>query len=291
VVAPSQVLGEHRHHRVVIEPAQPGVMLAPVTSPPCHVWTARQRRAERPSIARLMEVRVVEVSGDANVDLGASASAAPSNPDVVYASVDAPEVHGRHSSEPRRRVTWECNPFDRGAMYFGQMTSIRRTPIVTSSTVPMTSTTRQTPRSGCAQKVDHVPSSLLFVLPNNPNYARGWGWYESYDRAANWRTVPNLPVIAVLRRSPATSRGVLHRLRRHAGQQHASRPGAQSKASTASPRRTGVAPLPRRDAFHCKVDAQILESTTFVYVEVSQIVRRPRPLRTQDRPRTRRRYS
>jgi photosystem II stability/assembly factor-like uncharacterized protein len=189
---------------VVINPRNPDVMLAASYQRRRHVWTlidgGPESAIHRSTDAGKTWAKVS--AGLPGVDLGRICFAqAPSNPDVVYASVEAADGKGGIFRSTDAGATWEKrNPFDRGAMYFGQMTVDPKNAdrLYVLNVFPQVSDDGGKTLKRLPQKWMHVDHHVLYVDPNNPNYLIAGcdgGIYESYDRGGNWRHVPNLPVM------------------------------------------------------------------------------------------------
>lgn len=188
---------------VVLDPRNPDVLLAASYQRRRHVYTlingGPESAIHRSTDGGKSWTKVT--AGLPGVELGRICFAqAPSNPDVVYASVEAADDKGGIFRSADGGLTWERrNPFDRGAMYFGQMTVDPKNAdrLYVLNVYLQVSDDGGKTLKRLNQKWMHVDHHVFWVDPNDTNYYLAGcdgGLYESFDRAANWRHVPNLPV-------------------------------------------------------------------------------------------------
>jgi photosystem II stability/assembly factor-like uncharacterized protein len=125
---------------------------------------------------------------------------APSNPDIVYAIIEAANGKGGIFRSADGGVTWEKrNPFDRGAMYYGHVVVDPRN----SNRIYVMNVWIQVSDDGgktlhkLGERWKHVDSHTMWIDPHDNDYylvGCDGGIYESFDRGLNWRYHANLPV-------------------------------------------------------------------------------------------------
>lgn len=140
-------------------------------------------------------------SGLPNVELGRIGLAiAPSDPDVLYAAVEAADKKGGIFRSLDRGVTWERrNPFDRGAMYYAHIVvdPKNKDRIYVMNVLIKVSDDGGKTLVNLGEKWKHVDNHCMWIDPNDTDYYRvgcDGGIYESHDRAANWHFKSNLPI-------------------------------------------------------------------------------------------------
>ncbi|MFO0808186.1 MAG: hypothetical protein U0746_06150 [Gemmataceae bacterium] len=125
---------------------------------------------------------------------------APSEPDTIYAVIEAAEKQGGIFRSKDRGITWEKrNPFDQQAQYYAHIVVDPKNAeriYVMNVNIQVSDDGGRTLRSLPGRWV-HVDYHEIWIDPKNPDYylvGNDGGIYESFDRAANWRHVANLPV-------------------------------------------------------------------------------------------------
>jgi photosystem II stability/assembly factor-like uncharacterized protein len=125
---------------------------------------------------------------------------APSDPDVVYAIVEAGDKQGGIFRSADRGVTWgKRNPFDQQAQYYAHLVVDPRNKdrfYVMNVLIQVSDDGGRTLRP-LGERFKHVDSHEIWIDPKHPDYylvGCDGGIYESFDRAAHWRFVANLPV-------------------------------------------------------------------------------------------------
>jgi photosystem II stability/assembly factor-like uncharacterized protein len=125
---------------------------------------------------------------------------APTDPDMIYAIVEAAEKKGGIFRSPDRGVTWEKrNDFDQQAQYYSHIVV---DPVNKDRLYVMNVWIRVSDDGGktlhrLGEKWKHVDSHTIWIDPKDPKYylvGCDGGIYESFDRAANWHFKSNLPV-------------------------------------------------------------------------------------------------
>jgi photosystem II stability/assembly factor-like uncharacterized protein len=188
---------------VVQDPRHPDVLLAAAYQRRRHVWTLIDGGPES-AIYKTTDGgaswRKVK-AGLPSVDVGRIALAiAPSNPDVVYALIEAADKKGGLFRSTDLGATWDRrNDFDRGAMYFANVVVDPRN----ADRVFVLNVLNQVSDDGgktlrrLGEKWKHVDNHVLWIDPKDPKFYRAGcdgGVYESHDRGASWRFVANLPI-------------------------------------------------------------------------------------------------
>ena len=125
---------------------------------------------------------------------------APSNPDIVYAVIEAADKKGGIFRSADGGVTWERrNEFDQQAQYYSQLTVDPKNPdrlYVMNTYIQVSDDGGKTLRR-LTERAKHVDSHVLWIDPSDARFLRvgcDGGIYESHDRARNWRHISNLPV-------------------------------------------------------------------------------------------------
>jgi len=140
-------------------------------------------------------------SGLPTVDLGRIALAiSPTDPNILYAHVEAAERRGGIFRSRDRGATWEKrNDFDATAMYYSTIYVDPKNPdrLYVMNTFGMMSDDGGKTLRRIGQRNKHVDEHALWVDPNDTNYllsGTDGGLYESYDGGANWHHKSNLNV-------------------------------------------------------------------------------------------------
>jgi photosystem II stability/assembly factor-like uncharacterized protein len=125
---------------------------------------------------------------------------APSDPDVVYALVEAAEGRGGIFRSLDRGETWEKrNGFDQQGQYYGEIFVDPKDSdrIYVPNVRIMVSDDGGKTLGPIGEAGKHVDTHAFWVDPSNTNYYLAGcdgGIYESVDRGKNWRFLSNLPV-------------------------------------------------------------------------------------------------
>jgi photosystem II stability/assembly factor-like uncharacterized protein len=124
----------------------------------------------------------------------------PVDSNVIYATIEAANRAGGIFRSTDRGATWERrNPFDAGAMYYGQITAdpVNVDRIYVMNVRIMVSDDGGTTLRGLGERSKHVDSHVIWIDPKNPDYylvGCDGGIYESFDRGAIWDYKANLPL-------------------------------------------------------------------------------------------------
>jgi photosystem II stability/assembly factor-like uncharacterized protein len=188
---------------LVQDPRNPDVLLAAAYQRRRHVWTlidggpesALYKSTDAGAHWRKLK------TGLPAVDVGRIGLAiAPSNPDVVYALIEAADKKGGLFRSTDQGETWERrNDFDRGAMYFCNVVVDPKN----ADRVYVLNVFNQVSDDGgktlrpLGEKWKHVDNHVLWIDPNDPRFYRDGcdgGVYESHDRGQSWRFIANLPI-------------------------------------------------------------------------------------------------
>lgn len=125
---------------------------------------------------------------------------APSNPDMIYATVEAANSKGGVFRSSDRGATWEKrNDFSQGAMYYSGITVDPQNPdrIYIMNTFIMTSDDGGKTLRRMRERYKHVDSHVMWIDPMDSDFmivGCDGGVYQSYDRGETWRWRSNLPV-------------------------------------------------------------------------------------------------
>jgi photosystem II stability/assembly factor-like uncharacterized protein len=188
---------------VVQDPRNPDVLLAAAYQRRRHVWTLIDGGPEAALYkstnggGRWRKLK----TGLPGADLGRVGLAiAPSNPDVVYALIEAADKKGGLFRSTDLGETWERrNEFDRGAMYFCQVVvdPQRAERVYVLNVLNQVSDDGGKTLKPLGEKWKHVDNHVLWIDPQDPKFYRAGcdgGVYESHDRGASWRFIANLPI-------------------------------------------------------------------------------------------------
>lgn len=124
----------------------------------------------------------------------------PANPDVVYAIVEAQAGRGGFYRSTDRGESWvRRNSYTSRGNYYNEIIA---DPVDVDRVYSMDTFGRVTKDGGATwgntgERSKHVDNHALWIDPDNPNYllnGNDGGVYESYDRGATWRFMPNLPI-------------------------------------------------------------------------------------------------
>ncbi len=188
---------------VVLDPRNPDVLLAASYQRRRHVWTLVNGGPESAlykstDAGKTWRKLKGGLPGD---DLGRIGLAvAPTNPDVVYALVEAADKKGGLFRSADRGETWEKrNDFDQQAQYYAHLVVDPKDAnrlYVMNVLIQVSDDGGKTLRR-LGERSKHVDNHCIWVNPNDANHYRvgcDGGIYESHDRAATWHFHGNLPV-------------------------------------------------------------------------------------------------
>ena len=125
---------------------------------------------------------------------------APTNPDIVYASVESIDKKGGIFRSTDRGETWERrNDFDQQAQYYAHLVVDPKN----AERVYVMGVYMQVSDDGAktlrrlGEKWKHVDNHAIWIDSKHPDYylvGCDGGVYESFDKGANWRFHGNLPI-------------------------------------------------------------------------------------------------
>ncbi|HWR13616.1 MAG TPA: hypothetical protein VN577_02215 [Terriglobales bacterium] len=188
---------------LVQDPENPDTMYATAYQRRRHVWTLIDGGPE----AAIYKT----TDGGANwtklknglpkVELGRIGLAiAPSNPNIIYATVEAADGKGGIFRSVDKGSNWERrNPFDSGAMYYSQINVDPKNPdrIYVGSVYYKVSDDGGKTLRNLGEKNKHVDNHVIWIDPTDTDYylvGCDGGLYETHDRGENWRWFENLPL-------------------------------------------------------------------------------------------------
>src|SRR5436190_4935936 len=188
---------------VVLDPRNPDIIIAAAYQRRRHVWTLINGGPES-ALHNSTDGGVTWnklTSGLPTVEMGRIGLAlAPSNPDIVCASIEAADKKGGIFRSADQGATWERrNEFDQQAQYYAHLVVDPKNSdriYVMNVLIRVSDDGGKTLRP-LGERFKHVDNHEIWIDPNNPSYylvGCDGGIYESFDRAANWKFVSNLPI-------------------------------------------------------------------------------------------------
>jgi photosystem II stability/assembly factor-like uncharacterized protein len=188
---------------LVFDPRNPDVLYAAAYQRRRHVWTLIDGGPES-AVYKSTDAGATWQKIEKGLPYGemgrVGLAIAASNPDVLYAQVEAANKKGGLYRSTNRGATWEKrNSFDATAMYYGTVYADPRNAdsVYVMNTYTMVSHDGGKTLQRLPEKSKHVDSHAMWINPDNTNHLLigcDGGLYESFDRAANWRHTPNLPI-------------------------------------------------------------------------------------------------
>ena len=188
---------------IVLDPRNPDILVAASYQRRRHVWTiinGGPGSAIHRSVDGGKTWKKI-TAGIPSGDLGRIGLAiAPTDPDVVYAIVEAAEGAGGIHRSTDRGLTWEKrNSFAAQAQYYSHLVvdPVNKDRIYAMGVLIQVSDDGGKTLSSLTEKWKHVDNHTLWIDPKDPKYylcGCDGGIYESFDRAANWNMKPNLPI-------------------------------------------------------------------------------------------------
>jgi photosystem II stability/assembly factor-like uncharacterized protein len=188
---------------IALDPRNPDVLIAAAYQRRRHVWTlinggpesAIHKSTDGGTTWRKLK------TGLPTEHLGRIGLAmAPSNPDVIYASIESIDKKGGIFRSADRGETWERrNDFDQQAQYYAHLVVDPKNAdriYVMGVYLQVSDDGGKTLRR-LGEKWKHVDNHAIWIDPKNTDYyivGCDGGVYESFDRGANWRFHGNLPI-------------------------------------------------------------------------------------------------
>jgi len=188
---------------VILDPRNPDILVAAAYQRRRHVWTLINGGPES-ALYRSTDAGKTWVKSSAGLpseELGRIGLAiAPSDPDVMYAIIEAADKKGGIFRSSDRGVTWERrNDFDQQAQYYSHLVvdPVNKERIYVMSVRIRVSDDGGKTLRPLGEKWKHVDNHCIWIDPRQPSYylvGCDGGVYESFDRAATWQFKANLPI-------------------------------------------------------------------------------------------------
>ena len=261
------------------DPENPDIMYASAYQRRRHVWTLIDGGPES-AIYKTSDGGATWnklKNGIPAQDLGRIGLAiSPSNPNIVYATIEATDQKGGIFRSVDKGSNWERrNPFDSGAMYYAQINVDPRNSdriYVGSPFYKVSDDGGKTIRN-LGEKNKHVDNHVIWIDPHDTNYylvGCDGGLYESHDRGENWRWFPNLPLGQFYRIALDNAEPFYHV---YGGTQDNSTWGAPARSKSIN----GIANsdwefIQGGDGFHAQVDPQD-PNTVYAEYQYGNIIR------------------
>jgi photosystem II stability/assembly factor-like uncharacterized protein len=188
---------------VVLDPRNPDVLIAASYQRRRHVWTLIDGGPESAlykstdggkSWTKLKAGLPTEEMGRIGLTL------APTNPDMVYAIIESVNKKGGIFRSTDQGATWERrNEHDDQAQYYSHLFVDPKN----AERVYVMNVILQVSDDGCktlhplGERFKHVDNHVIWINPRDTDHYRvgcDGGVYESFDRAANWKFLANLPL-------------------------------------------------------------------------------------------------
>lgn len=199
----------------VFDPRNPDVIFCASYQRRRHVWTLINGGPESAIYKSTDAGKTWNklTSGLPSVDMGKIGLAIPpTNPDIVYATIEAASGQGGFYKSTDRGASWnKVNSFVSGSAQYYQ--EIVCDPMDENVVYNLDTYTHVTYDGGktfvrLSNKYRHVDDHALWIDPDNNNYlimGGDGGAYESYDRGETWRFFQNLPTTQYYRVTPDNS--------------------------------------------------------------------------------------
>jgi len=190
---------------LVMDPRDPDVVVAAAYQRRRHVWTLIDGGPES-AIYKTTDGgaswRKITAGLPEDVDLGRIGLAmAPSDPDVLYAIVEAAQGKGGVFRSTDRGETWvKRSSYVSGSpQYYNELVVDPKDPgrVYSMDTFFHVSEDGGATWKKVPEKHKHVDTHALWIDPEDPRHLRAGcdgGFYESFDRGTTWRFAANLPI-------------------------------------------------------------------------------------------------
>jgi photosystem II stability/assembly factor-like uncharacterized protein len=188
---------------VVQDPTNPDILLAAAYQRRRHVYTLVNGGPES-ALYRSTDAGKTWTklkAGLPTAELGRIGLAlAPSDPQTIYASIEAADKQGGIFRSSNGGISWEKrNPYDQQAQYYAHLVvdPANKDRIYAMNVFIQVSDDGGKTLRSLGERWKHVDNHTIWIDPHHPSYCLvgcDGGLYESYDRAAHWRHISNLPV-------------------------------------------------------------------------------------------------
>jgi photosystem II stability/assembly factor-like uncharacterized protein len=189
---------------VAMDPRNPDVLYASAYQRRRHVWTlingGPESAIHKSTDAGKTWTKIT--NGLPTEDLGRiGLGLAPSQPDTLYAIVEAANRTGGFFRSTNRGASWEkmSNYVSAGPMYYNEIvvdpTNADR--VYSLDTYLLVSDDAGRTFRNAGERWKHIDNHALWINPQNPDHlinGNDGGVYESHDRAKSWAFKANLPV-------------------------------------------------------------------------------------------------
>jgi photosystem II stability/assembly factor-like uncharacterized protein len=192
-------------NEVILDPRNPDVLYASAYQRQRHIWSLIDGGPES-AIYKSTDTgatwRKLTNGLPENVDLGRIGLAlAPSEPDILYAIVEAAEGKGGVFRSSDRGETWEkrSDYVSGSPQYYNELFCDPKDPNRVYSMDTFMHVTEDGGKTWTKvpENHKHVDNHALWIDPDDTRHLRAGcdgGFYESWDRGATWRFAGNLPV-------------------------------------------------------------------------------------------------
>ncbi len=188
---------------VVLDPRNPDVLLAAAYQRRRHVWTLIDGGPES-ALYRSTDGGASWTKLKTGLPTGEvgriGLAMAPSNPDVVYAIIEAIEKKGGIFRSTDGGVTWEKrNDYDQQAQYYAHLVVDPKNSdrVYVMGVIVQVSDDGGKTLARLGERFKHVDNHEIWINPDDTRHYRvgcDGGVYESFDRGASWRFLANLPI-------------------------------------------------------------------------------------------------
>ena len=188
---------------IVLDPRNPDILIAASYQRQRHVWTI-VNGGPGSAIHRSTDGGKTWKKITAGLPAGElgriGLAIAPTDPDTVYAIIEAADGSGGIHRSQDRGITWEKrNPFAAQAQYYSHLVvdPVNKDRIYAMGVRIQVSDDGGKTLTSLPEQAKHVDNHTLWIDPSDPRHflcGCDGGIYESFDRAGNWQMKPNLPI-------------------------------------------------------------------------------------------------